>query len=602
MRFEGTIAAVVVVAAAAITAGACSTSDDASGGSPFDAGADAAPAALCADGEPVTWPPGPYDVALTSTLPPDLVFESPDGPVRLADYFEPCAPRSRLLVLRATAMFCGTCLWHAEHTRRIFDDPAFAGRVELLDLLVSDEDNMPAGAAAWARWKARVDAPGKVAIDTKLAFQGSLLSPAPLPHYVVIDTRTMTVRFALGNPDPESLKGRLRVELAELDHLPSPAPAVPSRYDDLLTEDQWDLVQGMRLPGAPPPDSTNEYADDVAAAALGEKLFSDTLLSPSNTVSCATCHDPAKAFQDGKAQATGVSVGDRSSPAVALAAHARWQFWDGRADTLWMQALGPFENDKEFASSRLFVAQQIASRYAAEYAAVFTKHPLPDLGGLPANGKPGDPEWGSLTLQQQDAVTRVYVNVGKAIAAFERTIRLQPNALDRYAGGDKAALSSAQKEALLAFMVNGCAQCHFGPRLTDDAFHVIRFPTGRQDHAPDRGRIDVLPGLASAEFVASSKWSDAPAAVKLLTLPSSPTMAGAFKTPTLRGLPQSAPYGHGGSFATLLEVAKHYGTRAKDVGDGVTEGSIEPWLSNFDENVQAKLPTFLEILDGNPEP
>jgi cytochrome c peroxidase len=345
----------------------------------------------------------------------------------------------------------------------------------------------------------------------------------------------------------------------------------------------------MKLVDAPPSDATNEYGDRSAAAALGKRLFSDQQLSPSGSVSCATCHDPTKAFSDGKGQAIGVATGDRNSPPVAVAAHARWQFWDGRADTLWMQALGPFENDKEFASSRLYVAQQIVARYSADYDAVFgEKYPLPDLSALPASGKPGDTAWQSIPGDQRDAVTRIYVNVGKAIAAFEQSIRLQPNALDRYAGGDKGALTKEQKNALQVFMINGCAQCHWGPRLTDDAFHVIRFPTGRQDRAADRGRIDFFQGLALAEFVASSKWSDAPASAKLLTFPTDASMLGAFKTPTLRGLPQSAPYGHGGTFTTLLEVAKHYGTRAKDVGEDRATGEVEPWVPEFDANAQAQ--------------
>lgn len=604
MKIGGMLLVLAAPVGASVLGLACSGGADAEGsGSVRDGGGDVALKPLCDDGKPVSWPPGPYDFSITSTLPPGLAFESPDGPVLLADYFEPCASRSRLLIIRATAAFCGSCIWHAEHTKRVIDKPTFTDRVVFLDLLVSDEDNMPPSADSAKRWATRMDLPTKVGLDTKLTFRSALLARAPLPHYVVIDTRTMTVRFGDGNPDPASLRDRLRIELAELDGEPRPDRESPPVYDGLFTEDQWDLIRGMKLVDAPPFDATNEYGDIPAAAALGKRLFSDQQLSPSGSVSCATCHDPTKAFSDGKPQAVGVATGDRNSPAVAVAAHARWQFWDGRADTLWMQALGPFENDKEFASSRLYVAQQIVARYSTEYATVFgAKYPLPDLAGLPASGKPGDTAWQSISAEQRDAVTRIYVNVGKAIAAFERSIRLQHNALDRYAGGDKTALTKEQKDALHVFMLNGCAQCHWGPRLTDDAFHVIRFPTERQDHAPDRGRIDVLQSFGLAEFVASSKWSDAPASAKLLALPMAPSMLGAFKTPTLRGLPQSAPYGHGGTFTTLLEVAKHYGTRAKDAGEDQATGEVEPWVPEFDTNAQAQLPTILNLLDGIPAP
>src|SRR6185503_10236923 len=108
--------------------------------------------------------------------------------------------------------------------------------------------------------------------------------------------------------------------------------------------------------------------------------------------------------------------GNRNSPAIALSAHSRWQFWDGRADTLWMQALGPFEDAKEFGGSRLFVAQQIVKRYSTQYDEVFgTKYPLPDLTTFPQDGKPGDAAYDALSPAEQDDVTRVFVNVGKAI-------------------------------------------------------------------------------------------------------------------------------------------------------------------------------------------
>jgi cytochrome c peroxidase len=560
---------------------------------------------LCVDGKPVDWPPGPYEIALTSVLPPDLSWEGPDGTIRIKDYFEPCATRSRLLVVRTSGAWCGTCGWHATHTKRLINDSAFAARLVLLDLLVSDEDNMPPDLAAATRWRSRIDAPGKVGIDTKYMFSTVLSSKDVLPEYVVVDTRTMKVRTVVADPNPQILEGYLAVELAALDGMPRPDVPSTVLYDGLLSEDQWDLVQAMKLPTgfAPPVDPTNEYGDVPAAASLGKKLFDDVLLSPSGLVACVTCHDPTKGFSDDREQAVGVAVGERNSPSVALAAHARWQFWDGRADTLWMQALGPFENPKEFNSSRLFIAHQIESRYAVEYDALFaTKYPRPNLSGLAAGGKPGDPAYDALPQVQRDAVARVYVNVGKALAAFERTIRVKPNALDAYAGGDTTALNAAQKTALGAFMKLGCAQCHWGSRMTDDAFHVIRTPTGGTDGTKDRGRIDILGGLAGAEFVATTKWSDSAASAKPLVLTSTPSMLGAFKTPTLRGIAKTAPYGHGGTLGTLLAVAQHYGDRAKNVDATKASGTLEEWIPNFDANVQAQLPDILNVLSADLAP
>jgi len=360
----------------------------------------------------------------------------------------------------------------------------------------------------------------------------------------------------------------------------------------------------MKLTDVPPADPTNEYGDVVAAADLGKLLFSDGTLSPSGK-SCASCHLPGMQFADGLPQSTGgVSPVDRNSPDVSLAAFARWQFWDGRADTLWAQALGPPENPKEIGSSRLFIAHRVSAAYSSQYDAVFgAKYPLPaNLDSLPSDGKPGDAAYDAMAQADKDAVTRVYVDVGKAIAAFERSIRVQTNRLDAYAGGDTTALSAAEKQALKSYFISGCAQCHWGPRLTDDAFHVIRMPTGRQDHAADPGRGAVLATLATSEFVASSQWSDAPASAKKLVFGAAPLMNGAFKTPSLRGVADTAPYGHGGTLAQLSDVARHYGTRGSMVGGAEAVGTIEPWLPEFDQNAQVQLPAFLSVLTADPIP
>lgn len=570
---------------------------------PGEAGNVEGPTPLCVDGEPtMAYPPSPYELTILGTVRPGMSFEGLDGAIALDGFFDPCAARPRLLVVRSGAAWCGPCIWHAEHTKDWLEDPALADRLIFVDLLIADEDNMPATASALSRWRETVDAPSAVlGVDASFVFRRALLSRAPLPTYVLIDTRSMTIVTTLEDPDPERLRGRLMGAIADLDGALRPAPTRPTLVDGYFTVNEMDLIRGMSLAklGAPPVDPTNEYGDVPAAAAFGEVLFNDALLSPSGGVSCATCHDPAKDLTDGVPQAVGVGTGNRNSPAIALAAHSRWQFWDGRADTLWMQALGPFEDPLELGASRLFVAQQIAQRHGAQYDEVFgATYPLPDLTALPAHGKPGAPAYDALSAADKEKVTRVFVNVGKAIAAFERTIRVKPNALDRYADGDTAALTERQKQALSAFFVSGCAQCHWGPRLTNDAFHVIRFPTGRQDGDPDTGRQDGLLALSASEFRASSTWSDAPSAAKPFIV-DAPTMLGAFKTPSLRGLPTSAPYGHGGTLKTLAEVTDHYGKRGLEHGDPGAVGTTEQWVPEFDSKVAEELPAILEVMTGS---
>lgn len=604
-RIPSAVAVAGVALALALVAGALASCADRPAAPSTVRGGDAArdgAAPLCVDGRPTAaYPPGPYELGVLGTVPAGMSFEGPAGIVRVADFFEPCAERSRILVVRSGAAWCGPCLWHVAHTRRFVDDARLAGRIVLLDLLIADEDNMPAKVADLPRWRERIDAPFEVAVDPSYSFGPALLARAPLPEYVFIDTRTMTTLSTMSDPDPESLVARLALELADLDGAPRPAPVSPTLIDDHFTENELELIRGMKLVAAPPADPTNEYADAKSAASLGKSLFSDALLSPSGDVSCAKCHDPAQDLSDGVGQSIGVARVDRNSPAVALSAHSRWQFWDGRVDTLWGQALGPIEDPRELASSRLFVAHRIAKHYAAEYEAVFgAKYPLPDLTGLPAGGKPGDPAYDALPSSTREEISRVFVNVGKAIAAFERAMRVKPNAIDRYVDGDRSALTRDEKHALGLFMKSGCAQCHWGPRLTDDAFHVLRFATGRQDGMADEGRLAGLARLASFEFLASSRWSDAPSVAKPF-LVDAPTMLGAFKTPTLRGLPTSAPYGHGGTLPKLLDVTRHYGGRGLDHADPLAVGTTEPWVPSFDENVVRELVPILERMTGAVE-
>ena len=540
---------------------------------------------------------------------PELTFDGIDehgapGPVRLRDYFEPCAATSRLLVLRVHGgAWCGTCRWHAAHTGELKGLGA-GPRLRIVDLVVGDRDNGPARAADLAEWRGLVDSPDGVAMaaDPSFALRGLVPNPGTtLPLYVLVDTRTMRVMAQAPNPDPVELAREIDETLAKLDGRPAPAPPQETLVDGLFHRNEWDMIQAVAAPEALPADPTNAVADDASAAALGKQLFFDASLSPSGTVSCATCHDPKKQLSDGLAQAQGVARGDRKTPRIALAAFSRWQFWDGRADTLWAQALGPFENPTEFASSRLFVAHRIRDAYAAQYQAAFPSHALPDMGAWPANGMPGDSAYDALSAGDRAAITRVFVDAGKAIAAYERTFRTAPSSLDAYAKGDPNALSNGQKLGLSVFVGVGCMQCHWGPRLTDDAFHVTRTATGRADGKPDRGRADGVVRLLASEFGASSAWSDAPSSSHVPQgLAPTPEAVGAFKTPSLRGVAAGAPFGHGGMLPTLVGVTELYGSGGLGPNDPRAVGSVEPWLPRFDVTAQWSIGSFLPVLTGDP--
>jgi cytochrome c peroxidase len=546
-------------------------------------------------GEPESVPVEPSAPApVVGPVLPELAFEGEGGTrVSLQAYRE----SGRLLVVRESAAFCGPCRWHAAHTSELTRSD-FGARIDLVDLLVSDADNELAIPSDLAAWRTKIDVPTTLAIDPASDLR-RVIAEGALPLYVLVDERTMEIRGAVSNPGPDDLAALIRREIATLDGTSLPAQPEPIRYDARFDREQWDMIREMTSPAAPPPDPTNAHADDVGAAGLGERLFADASMSPGGSVSCASCHDPKASFADGLPQSVGVARGDRNAPSASLAAHARWQFWDGRADTLWAQALGPPENAAEMGSSRLFVAHRIHERYKAEYEGVFGALPdLADVSRFPPQGKPGDVAYDAMTDGDKRAVTQVYVDFGKAIAAFERRIRVAPNALDRYVGGDRAALTDAQKAGLVSFFRVGCAQCHYGSRLTDDAFHNVGFPTGRQDGMPDPGRAAVVSTLAGAEFAAGGIWSDDRTRARVARADGA--ALGAFKTPSLRGVARTGPYGHGGTLATLGDVTRVYARAPTGPRPPRSAGSREKWLPPFDPAEGASLVEFLAVLTADP--
>ncbi|MBL8608566.1 MAG: cytochrome-c peroxidase [Myxococcales bacterium] len=595
------LAALAAAALASALAGGCA--DD---GAPRAAAVEPArpaPAAACEGGAAPAAPPKAVGFAVGDRAP-SFEWDGEDeagrrARISLARYEEPCAARPRLLVVRVHGgAWCGTCRWHAEHTSDLFALPE-GDRLRVLDVVVSDRDGSPARAEDLAAFRGLVDpgARARVAFAVDPAMELARVAPAsgvPVPLYVFVDTRTLSLRGYLSNPNPDELADRVGAIVAELDRRPAPARREPALVDGLFHADEWDMIRGATGLGAPPPDPTNDVADSAAAAALGKALFFDAGLSPGGAVACATCHDPAKQLSDGAKVARGAGLGSRRTPRIALAAHARWQGWDGRADTLWSQALLPLEHPDEMGGSRLFVVRRVAERWAREHAAAFPGRPLPDVSRLPAEGKPGDAAFEALPPATKEAVTRAFVDVGKAIAAYERTFRVAENRFDRYARGDAGALTPLEKQGLLTFMHVGCMQCHWGPRLTDDAFHVTRMASGHPG-AADRGRELGAAILGASELTRAGRFSDAPS--PLLVRPGAP---GAFKTPALRGVAGGGPFGHGGESDSLSSVTELYGRGGLPDGDPRTIGALEPWLLRFDEAAQWGMPPFLATLTAEP--
>jgi cytochrome c peroxidase len=272
-----------------------------------------------------------------------------------------------------------------------------------------------------------------------------------------------------------------------------------------------------------------------AKISLGRQLYFDPRLSSDNSISCASCHDPAKGWSNDAQFATGVKsqLGGRNAPTIINVAYNRFQFWDGRAGSLEEQAVGPIQNPIEMSMPSMDVVVEKLNRidgYRQEFQSVF----------------------GTDVTEE---------GIAQAIAAYERTILSGDAPYDRFKAGDKSALSEAAQRGMALFFGKAhCSACHSGPNLTDNAFHNIGI--GMAAEEPDKGR-----------FAVSGLGGD----------------TGSFKTPTLREIARTGPYMHDGSMRTLEEVIDDY-----DKG-----GTPNPYLDeeiyklNLTAREKADLITFL---------
>lgn len=378
--------------------------------------------------------------------------------------------------------------------------------------------------------------------------------------------------------------------------------------EERWTESELESIKSLWLNSleALPSDPSNWVADDERAALLGQKLFFDTRMSSNALVSCATCHAPEKEFQDGLALGKGVGTTNRRTMPITGSAYSPFLFWDGRKDSQWAQALGPLESDVEHGGSRGQYAHLIQLHYRDEYEAIFGG--LPDLEKVPPSAGPvADPvasfNWRTLPSAIQDAITEIFVNIGKVLAAYERRVRFTRSRFDEYveallqdSDASRTILTTDELRGLRLFIGKAnCLQCHNGPLFTNQEFHNtgVRAVAGLP---LDEGRLSGASKVLADEFNCSSRWSDS-APSKCLELKHMVTQSHelerAFKVPTLRNVGIRAPYMHAGQFATLQEVLRHY-NKAPDARDGHSE--LKPL--NLKEREIAQLVAFLHTLES----
>ena len=383
-------------------------------------------------------------------------------------------------------------------------------------------------------------------------------------------------------------------------HLPDPAAPTWS-------EEDLSLVRSLSLDALPPvpADPSNRVADDPRAAALGRSIFFDTRFSSNGKVACATCHLPDRQFQDDRALSKGVSETSRRAMPIAGMAHSPFLFWDGRKDSFWSQALGPLESAVEHGGDRTQYAHVIGAHYAEAYVAVFG--PLPDLDVLPARAGPvADPAaataWEGMARSDREAVNLVFANVGKAIAAFERTIAPPETRFDLWVASREfpgpGLLTTEEIAGLRVFLgAGGCINCHGGPLLSDGHFHNTGVPAvpGLPE---DRGRETGALLVREDPFNCLGPYSDAqPADCAELRFmaPAGAEMLRAFKTPSLRGAASRPPYMHAGQIPDLERVIAHY-VAAPEAPAGQSE--LRPLT--LDHTQRQELAAFLGALDPLP--
>jgi cytochrome c peroxidase len=294
---------------------------------------------------------------------------------------------------------------------------------------------------------------------------------------------------------------------------------------------QADSDELVPLPQTPPAPQDNPITS--AKVELGKMLFFDPRLSGDNEMSCASCHMPSKAFGDGLAVSPGAGGKPlaRNTPTCLNVGFFQKFFWDGRARSLEEQALGPIQSPVEMNQDldELEAELRAVPGYASRFRQVFGTDPDRD-------------------------------GIGKALAAFQRTLVTGPSPFDRYLKGERNALSSEAKAGLELFRGEaGCVECHHGPLLSDGEFYRLG------SSYKDEGRAKVT-GKREDRY--------------------------RFRTPSLRNVAETGPYMHDGSLKTLDDVVTFYYRGISEYG----RGGLKPDTHALQGQSFSEIPLLVEFL------
>ncbi|MFA3918875.1 cytochrome-c peroxidase [Ruegeria hyattellae] len=358
------------------------------------------------------------------------------------------------------------------------------------------------------------------------------------------------------------------------------------RAEVLLSDSE--IQQTLSFGPWPPffqPDPSNRVSNDTRAIALGAALFNDPVLSVDGAFSCASCHDPEQAFTTSDARAFGRVLLDRNTPSLRNLAGLRWYGWGGKSDSLWAASLHPIIEEHEMAHSKESLKTAISeSIYIDDFEAIF----------------------GDIQIQDPELVL---VNSAKTLSAYLETLATGRTQFDDFRDAlenqDLAAAANypeAAQRGLQLFIGRGnCVLCHNGPRFSNNEFHDASVPYFLSETEVDEGRFGGLNSLLSSAYTLDGNWSDDPekhGAWVVRNVRRSHSDFGTFRTPSLRGVAETAPYMHDGSLIDLDAVIRHY----SEIDTERLHADGEAILSELKLSEQeiADLAAFLESLSKVP--
>jgi cytochrome c peroxidase len=406
-------------------------------------------------------------------------------------------------------------------------------------------------------------------------------------------------------------------------------------------------------------------AEEVALAKFGEQLFFDPGFSSDGKVACSTCHDPEQFFTDRRDISVGVATGTRNTPSIVNVRYWTQLFWDGRATSLTLQALGPLENMREHGITRGRVAQVLFQKYRKDYEERFGAFPQ-DITGLVSSANvfeaaPRKPEffltddmaeftynssdykakykmkyykdrgystreaatfvtsfydsdrhdetvanrvYTSLNYMQKNKIDEVFLNFGKAIAAYEKTLVAVNAPFDEFAKRVAAEPNADVSEFFnedfgpeeyqgyrLFTGQAGCTNCHNGPMFSDEQYHNIGL--GSWSDSIDLGRAV---GVYEGFFCVFESLEYKKECAQQNTASTSRYNAGAFRTASLRNLAHTYPYMHDGRYETLRDVLEHYNWLSNKPYVGYRSDKL--WELRLSESELDNLEAFLISLSA----